>query len=378
MTPGVKTKPKAKTPSGPPKPVGMNTADRASTKAAVGLNRAEEQINALYAERKLYLTGVGLVLGYCNDEFDKFMALEPQKPTDSGSVFEELFGAIADIVSVIPPLSVPIKLGKTAKLLITAGEMTVKHAQQGYATAKTAAEAITKINGIVNEPSDAAPADKGSDAYLREAELKFPLLQKVLSATYMVEYERQDAIKSFRDEVEKKMDDPAFAGTPLTIATEMFGPAPARKTAEEIFEMFAKAKDQIFTEIMKAYVSKYAVIAFHEWVDKDANTKNSFWGLYTGLNDAQWRALLVRCGVMKLTPQLRQIELTKIFRSENTSKLMKALPKYFQDIDAYIDTRLDDPGDLVKFWNARKVVFRNISDWHGFKKTTDWNLVPHR
>ena len=381
MTPGVKTKPK------PPglQPVGMNKADRASTKAANNLARGLEHINNIYADRKLFLGGLGMVLGYVNDEFDKFMALEPQKPVDSGSLFEELFGAITDIISVIPPLSIPIKLGKTAKFLIKAADIAKTHASEGYARAKTAAEAIQKINDAISAPPDdpnaPPPPDKGSEAYLREAELKFPLVQKVIAATYLAEFERRAAVAAYQDEVDRKMDDPAFAGTPLTIATDMFGPPAPARTPDDIFKQFAEVKETLFREILKAYVGKYAVLAYSEWINKDVNTTQGFWGLYSGLNDAQWRALVARCGMPNMSLQARQDELNKVYRGDKVSALMSKLPKYFQKLGAdqlSLDRQIDDPGDLVMWWNARKVIFRNITDWHGFRHTTDWDLVPRR
>ena len=385
MAPGAKLNKPLKTK--PPQPVGYSREMRIGTKAANNLARGFEHINNIYTDRKLFLNGLGMVLGYVNDEFDKFMALEPQKPVDSGSLFEELFGAITDIVSVLPPLSIPIKLGKTAKFLIKAGTIAVSHSQEGYAKAKSAAEAIQKINGIVNPPPDdpgaPPPPDKGSDAYLREAEIKFPLIQKVISAIYLAEYERRDAIAAFQDEVDAKMDDPTFAGNPLSIAVDMFGPAPGRKTPDDIYKEFSEIKERLFREIVKAYVGKYAVFAYNEWIDMDApagHQKTSFWGLYSGLNDAQWRALLARCGVPNMSLQQRQKAIDQAFRGEKASKLLKMLPAHFQDImnNLSLDPNIDDPGDLVMFWNARKVIFRNISDWHGFKKTTDWHLTPHR
>jgi hypothetical protein len=355
-------------------PVGPSQDYRDSAIAAIDVDLAVAHIDRIYAEKILYVYGCGIVLGFVNDLFDKFMALETEKPVSAGGLFETLFSAVVDIVGAIPPLNLPIKAGATVKALIKAAQTTTKNVQANYERATTVVEAIVKVEGAVKAPTDALPEVKGQDAYLRDQDMKFPLVQKAIAAAYLLEYERQDAIAGFRLELKKQLADPKFTGTPQALAEKLFGPAPPRKTPEEVFKLFDAAKFKVFREVMKAYVKTYVVIAYYVYENEDAHTKNTFWGLYQGLNDAQWKALALFFA-NTLTKTERDAVRYQHYE-QKMSKFMIGLPGYFRNFKADPEPILNEIADLYRMWGARKVVFRNVTDWHGLRTRSDWDLVP--
>ncbi len=366
--------PKVRPSQKPRAPAGMTADQRAATKAAAGVSLAEKHIDAIYQEKKLYAYGCGMVIGYVNDEFDDFMNLSREKPKEADGLFSTLFSAALDIVGAIPPLSVGIKVGKTAGAIANAIKTTVEHSQAGYERATSVVEAIVRIEGVVKEPSESTPADKGQEEMLRNAAVKFPLVQKAISAAYLVEYERQAAQRAFLETLVAKMDDPSFTGTPQTLAAETFGPAPPNLTPEAIYKQFAAVKDAIFKEIMKLYVRRYVILVKSIFTNADAGTSNSFWGLYKGLNEAQWAELYRRFGTRVPIEQRNALIEQKI--RAKASRFRALLPLYFLKVAEDPEPVLTELSDLVSLWDARRVVFHTTTDLHGLRTRTDFQTTP--
>ena len=322
-------------------PMPASAADRAAWRTNAMFNQAVEHIRRIYDTRILYVYGLGLVANAVSDLFNHFLHLRPVPvpEKDTGEMVFKAVGLLKHLPVVGETLEIPLQVAEGA-----------------YDLAK-------KIS-----PNSSSPAaDVELDETLRHEEIAIPLFQRILWKRWDLEQQKSDAIERFNAAMVEKSQDSQFSGTPLTLAKEMFGEAPAKLDRDAIYKLFLQERDRVFKSVMIQYVRKYVSIFRFEKQTRPGGPDGEmvYYSIRGGLNDAQWRFMYSRFGT-KPDPKERLAVVLRMFvLSLPTSKVSKN----DYNFSPAPNPILNDLSDLWKLWGAKLVVWQQT--WYGSNSITD-------
>ena len=322
----------------------LSARDRSILSTDIKLQQALEHIDRVYGQRILEIYALGYVAGFVSDEFNAFMNLRPPAERVLEKNWSKLLFSSLNLLLLVPGV------GEAKELLhygIIVSESVVEIGKQA----------------IPQSSSDEEP-DQGAATYLRERSLKMPLFQLILARRYQIEQERLDKRAEFLDELDKKLHDRHFTGTPLSFAIEKFGKAPPKLDPNAVYDLFLKQREQIFKEMMKGYVAKEVTIALWRKQYTPGGPRDEQYFPIVGLNPAQWRALYARYG-KKSDPVERLLIHTRMIILDFKSMFVKATDYRYMPAP---DPILTDVGDLWRLWGAN--LWITDIPWYGKPSTS--------
>jgi len=327
----------------PPKgnsPQGLSDAQRADLRTNIDLQRALDHIDRIYTDKILNLYGLGLVIGLVSDDFDNFMDLRPRGRLEAGTSFADLFIGIFKAFSIFTPFEEVFLLGRAATVA------------EGFVASK---------RGIIPSDSDGFEPDEGTVKYLEGNKLKIPFYQNILARRYELEYERIDKRKQFMDDLYNSLGDPKFKGTPMSLVIEKFGAAPERPDRERVYANFIKEENNILKALLKAYVRANVKISlFRKQTLPRANYLETY-VIFSGLNEAQWRALYGRYGTQ---PSVSERRLAQRFTYKDYKKLSAINEVITKSILPFLpDPTITGVKDLWLLWGAKLLI--SSQTWYG-------------
>lgn len=304
--------------------------------------QAIEHINRIYDTRILYVYGLGLVATAVSDLFNHFLHLRPAPvpEKDTGEMVFKAVGLLEKLPEVGEVLAIPLEVAEGA-----------------YDLAK-------KIS-----PNSSSPAaDIELDETLKHEEMAIPLFQRILWKRWDLEQQKSDAIDQFNAAMIEKSQDSKFSGTPLLLAKEMFGEAPAKLNRDAIYKLFLQERDRVFKNVIMQYVKKYVSIFRTEKQFRPSGPTNEmvYYSLRGGLNDAQWRFIYSRFGKQ---PDLK-VKLAILVRMYGLSLPTSKVSKDAYNFSPAPDPILTDLSDLWKLWGAKLVVWQQT--WYGSNSVSEW------
>lgn len=328
----------------------LSARERAGLRTDISLQKALDHIDRVYGQRILYVYGLGLVAGFVMDEFNHFMDLRPPAERGGESDFGELLFGALKLLLAVPGLHEGREI---IHYIIVVGE-----------GAHTVGKALTSAHGSSEEEPD-----EGMAAYLRDEAIKMPIFQRILAERYRLEQERLDARSAYLDKLDVALQDKKFAGTPVSLAVEMNGPAPANLDPKAVYKIFTDQRAALFKEMMKAYVARYVTVALWRKQYQPGQPYEEQWFPIIGMNNAQWRALYARFGI-KPDNRTRMMIYARTTALDLRSKFVER--SQFRYAPAP-DPILTNVSDLWKLWGAKLL----ITDLPWFGKPvdrTEWEI----
>jgi hypothetical protein len=318
----------------------LSPGDRAALRTDISLQRALDHIDRVYGQRILQVYGLGLVAGLVTEEFDDFMELAPPENRGAESdISAFLFGALKILV-VVPGLH---EVREVLHLGIVAAEGAVELGKQ-----------------MAPPSSPAEEPDQGLDKYIRNRAIKTPIFQSILVQRYKIEDERLGAREEFMKKLDASLQDKNFSGTPISLAIQMYGPAPEKLNPKDVYDLFTREEERLFKEVLKAYVAKYVTIS--HWMKQynpGGDWQDQGYRLHWGLNFAQWRQLYKRYGTKATAADRLAVAAQMVFQDIESSFVSRESYRYVPAADPI----LADVGDLWRQWGAKVVIWK--SPWWG-------------